>query len=512
MEDFMTKSTLNNRLLQAWLSSSALGAMAVFAAGLLLAEVNMLSARHYVRIDASDGQRYTLSEPTRRIVQGLSEPVEVLVLLGSSDPLLGEMRQLLTAYQALSSQLVVKYIDPDRDTAEFLALTKKHNLGSEALAEGNIAADAALMIRRGSRTWFIRGAQMSQVDEEGTAHLRIEGRLTEGLARVGQTERSRVCFVTGHGERSIDDNAPEGLIELRRRLERSNVQTDRVPLDVPEPAQALSGCDVVAVVGSARTWPKAHSTVLLKHVKGGGQAALFLDPVVDHEGKIIDSGLGEVTRELGVIAEPAFVLETDPAHRLPNGLGEAFFAIPKTHPLTLGLSTDQARLDSRAVVVAAGPLRQAPGGEVKPVLTTSPQAVTISHLNDPDDRTTYDQPLTIAYAGEVASAAATKRRRSLVVGTSNVLTNPSFQDPALHGSRTFSESAFSWLLDTEALVSVPERPPLKAGLTLSEESLQDLLYYVLIYMPLAAASVGAFVLLRRRRREDHSHPRGEGAA
>ena len=45
---------------------------------------------------------------------------------------------------------------------------------------------------------------------------------------------------------------------------------------------------------------------------------------------------------------------------------------------------------------------------------------------------------------------------------------------------------------------MPEKPEREVGLSLSEESLGEVMRYVLLYMPGAAGLLGAFVLLRRR--------------
>jgi hypothetical protein len=51
------------------------------------------------------------------------------------------------------------------------------------------------------------------------------------------------------------------------------------------------------------------------------------------------------------------------------------------------------------------------------------------------------------------------------------------------------------------MISVPEKPEREVGLSLSEESLGEVMRYVLLYMPGAAGLLGAFVLLRRRNLE-----------
>lgn len=490
------------------LSREHFQAVGVLCAGLLLAEINVLSSRHYLRIDASREQRYTLSDPTKQLLGNLKTPVDVTILLGSEDPLLVDLRHLLTAYQAKSPHLRVKYIDPDRDVAKFLALSRKHDIGAESDPAGGTIADTAILLESEKRAWFIRATQLSEFDAEGRLRLLLEARLTEGLAQVQDSRETSACFVTGHGELSIDDTSPEGLIELRRRLERGNVRVSKVALDVPEPEEALASCDALFVVGSERPWPSPHTGALLGAFQKGAQMALFLDPIVDSEGKIARSGLGELLDAMGIVETPTFILERSAAHRLPTGMGEIFFAEVNTHPITRGLSTEEARTDARVVVTFAQPLARAPKSSIVPLLQTSPEAFSLEDLNANEAPGATESPLTLAYAGSSKTAAG-ETQRFAVMGSSNFLSNASFRDPALFGNQVLAENTFSWLLERPHLVSVPERPPLSAGLHLTEESLAELLHYVLIYMPLSAACAGGLVLYRRRKSEDGSHPGGK---
>lgn len=483
-------------------------ALGVLSAGLLLAEINVLSSRHYARIDASVEQRYTLSDPTRKLLRDLKTSVDVVVLLGSEDPLLGDLRHLLTAYQAVSPHLRVKYIDPDRDVAQFLAQSRKHDIGAESDQQGGTFADTAIVLESGKRAWFIRANQLSEFDAEGRLRLRLEARLTEGLAQVQESSETRVCFATGHGELSTDDTSPEGLLEVRRRLERGNVRVEKTALDVPLPEEALLSCDAIFVVGAERPWPNAHMQALLGAFRQGTQMAIFLDPIVDSEGKIAKSGLGELLLAMGVVETPTFILERSAEHRLPAGMGEIFFAEVNTHPITRGLSTAEARTDARVVATFAQPLDRSPTSAVVPLLQTSPQAVSIEDLNANEGPEAGGSPLTLAYAGSSQTMPG-KTQRWVVMGSSNFLSNATFRDPALFGNQVLAENAFSWLLERPHLVSVPERPPLAAGLNLTEDSLKALLHYVLIYMPLSAACAGGLVLYRRRKSEAGSHPGGE---
>ena len=100
-----------------------------------------------------------------------------------------------------------------------------------------------------------------------------------------------------------------------------------------------------------------------------------------------------------------------------------------------------------------------------------------------------------------------RNKTLFVTGASNLAWNRNFQDPSLYGNRRLIENAISWAAARPSMISVPEKPEREVGLSLSEESLAEVLRYVLLYMPASAGLIAAFVLLRRRNLERQSRQR-----
>jgi hypothetical protein len=477
-------------------------ALAVVAAGLLFVELNLASARNYRRWDFSTGQQFSPTEASAQLVLELGQRVEVVVLLPLGHPLRVDVRHMLESFQSLSPKLAVRYVDPDRNAAEYLALAKEQERAAKNPSEPGSLPEAALLVRQEGRSWFVPTSELYATDEEGTRRPRIEAALAEAIVRVQTSERLTVCFITGHGEKSLDDAADDGLFELAHVLEVKNLEGRRTPLDVPRPDLELRDCGVIAVVGPKTPVPKEHEQALVAAAKRGAHFLLFLDPIVDARGALGSSGLDELSEHLGVRLPRGFVLERDPDRRLPQGIGEAFLAEVGPHPITTSLSSEEMRMDRRVLLVAAQPLALAPGSAAVPLLSASLDAVVLDRLG-----TEIETPPS-AHTERPLVAAAMRRPlptggevRAVVVGTSNILDSRSFRDPALVGSRAFAEQAVGWVAARPLVVSIPDRPPLPAGLALTEESLADVLSYVLLYMPGTALFLGVWVLLQRRRRE-----------
>jgi hypothetical protein len=108
-------------------------------------------------------------------------------------------------------------------------------------------------------------------------------------------------------------------------------------------------------------------------------------------------------------------------------------------------------------------------------------------------------PFTVAYAVELGLSSKDKRAgRLLVIGSASPLLGATWQDATLAGTRRFVESAVAWLVSRPTLVSVPEKAGRPVELRFTEESLAEVVRYVLVYMPGTALALGALILYRRR--------------
>lgn len=495
-------------------SFKSLAALGVLGSVFLAVNLNVLVARWYQRWDLTSDALYTLSTPTLKALHALDQPIEVLVLLGRSDPLAVSVRQMLVQYRSETMKLSVKFVDPDQNPAEFALLQKELGLLTGRSEDGRVITDASLVISRGSRHWFVTGDDLVHYDDQsGKAEPRLEQALTEGIANVLSEGKAKACFATGHRELSIDDVGPEGLAEVRHRLEKSNFEVS--PVDLAAPGAALGECNLLVVPGPAVEIDSAAATRVLDFIEAGGSAYLLLSPVLSEDKRVQRSGLEAAARLIGVELGQDFILETDPALRLPRGVGEVFFATPKSHEVTRGLEREGVKIDSRVLMSSTQSLRISSNSPAKPLLTTGDKALSLRDLSGLFDASKASDSLekapraeyTLAVAAELPKPAGSTAKygpRVVIAGSANLIWARNYGDSSLYGDRLFTENALSWIGARPALVSVPEKTAHEVGLSLSEETLGEVLRYVLIYMPGCAAALGTFVLLRRRSVEKKS--------
>jgi hypothetical protein len=105
----------------------------------------------------------------------------------------------------------------------------------------------------------------------------------------------------------------------------------------------------------------------------------------------------------------------------------------------------------------------------------------------------------------------------VVVGSRFILAEDNWRQPRpLHGAAFLVDSALSWLSARPAMVDVPEKAEIAAGMRVSAEGRAEVERYVLLFMPLAALLMGASVWAWRRAAENKPYqprdrPRVEGA-
>lgn len=487
-------------------------AAGVIAAAAVCVLLNVLVARHYRRWDFTESGRFTLSAATLETLHGLAEPIEVVVFLSAGDPLSVSVRQMLTAYAAETRRLRLRYVDPDRDPAEFLTLQQKYGIALGKTQDGRVLTDAALVIARGDRHWYVTHDDLVAYDEaEGTARPELEQALTEGLRNVLQQDKPRLCFTTGHEEASLEDAGPSGLGELRLRLEKNNYEL--VPIELRTPAlPELRDCRVLVMAGPQAPLGREEAEHVRRYLEGGGSALVLASAGLSEDDRVQSLGLEPITAAFGIELGNDIVIEADPARRLPDGIGESFFAEPRQHAITAGMVRPGASTQPRVLVSLAQSLTSSPTSSATPLLRTSDDAFALREIKSfveagelprkrPEDRA---GPLNVAMAAEGNPSEGQPHGPRLVVGPPNLIFGRNYRDPTLLGNRVFLENALAWLAAQPAIVSVPEKSSHPVGLALTEESLGEVFRYVVLYVPGSIALIGVFVLLRRRSEEKRS--------
>jgi len=211
----------------------------------ILAAINYLGQRHNKRWDLTASSQWTLSDQTKKVLQGLTKPVHTTVFARTED--FDRFRNRLEEFQYQTKQLQVEYVDPEKRPSAAERL-KENALGTIVLEyEGRV--------------------QRVTSDTEQD--------LTNGLIKVLQSTQPKVYFVTGHGERDINGSDGAGYGGIAGELKGDNFVTEALVLlqqDVPADAA------VVVIAGPKSDLLEPEVAKLKTYLAKGGKLMVLIDP------------------------------------------------------------------------------------------------------------------------------------------------------------------------------------------------------------------------------------------
>lgn len=234
----------------------------------VLAMLGWLSNRYKVELDWTAGNRNTLTEPSRKLLAALPDPVAFKVFVYPRS----EMRQAIEAdvrrYQRVKDNITLEFIDPATNPQK----VRDYNVqrAGEAIVE-----------------YQGRHENLAATTEQA---------ITGALQRLAQSGERWVVFLEGHGERSIGDSEQNGyaqFADLLRdkglKLRGLNLATD---LRVPD------NTAVLVVASPARSLLEGEAKLVGDYVQQGGNLLWLADPA--EGGKDPAASLGALAKSLDV--------------------------------------------------------------------------------------------------------------------------------------------------------------------------------------------------------------------
>lgn len=483
--------------------------------------VNALTLRHYRRWDVSSANVHSLAPATIATLRGLTDPIDVWVLLGAGEPLREGVRNALESYRGQTSRLRTHWVDPDKDPAEYEEVRRRFRMEAGRAEAGRSSESVAIVVARGERHAYIERSDLVEIAsaEDARVRPRQERALTSAIRSVLAGPSVRVCFIAGHGEPALGDFGPRGTGALAEVLRKNFYEAVSVDTTPPNAQTPFEGCAVVVVTTPRRPFTNAEEARLRTYLLEGGSALFALSPFATKEG-FVAPGVAAALSPFGIGLQEALVVETDPNLTFPEARGTQFVSLVRPHPVTAALAASgpDAPAPPPVVLALARPLlRASEPGASSPVelLATSDAAFAATKVTENTEWSETPQktgadvagPLTLAMAGErpKLGPSAARGPRVVVVGTSSVLARVE-GDPLSVGGAYFAEGAVSWLAARPLVLDIPDRPPVTAGVRLTAGSQAEVRRYVLVLIPLTFAVLGLVVGWSRARPKRPSRP------
>lgn len=447
----------------------------------ILVAINYLASRYNKRWDLTAASQYTLSEQTKKVLQGLQRPVQATVFARTED--FDRFRTRLEQYQYETRNLKVEYVDP----------IKRPSL-AEKLKENTLGT---IVLEYDGRVQRVTGDS--------------EQDLTNGIVKVVQGDQHKVYFIQGHGERDTSGSEPPGYSGIASALTNDNFASERLVLlqqEIPADARLL----VMAGPTSDLLQPEVDR--LKAYLAKGGKLLVMLDPPQKADAPPL-TNVNALLKEWSVEVGTNAVL--DPLSRLRGAEADIPVAAPPYphHPITATFRMLTAFPYARSVK----PVEGASGGRTPTTFIQSgPASWAESDLKTltsrgeaaPDPEAGDVQgPISLAVAvsapasegtppaegAKPEEAANRPETRIVVVGDSDFASNAVLN---MGGNRDLFLNIANWLVQQENMIAVRPRDPEDRRITLSAGQDSMIFWFVVVVMPGLILLAGVQAWWRRR--------------
>src|SRR5947199_924201 len=466
----------------------------------LAAMVNSLAFKHYKRWDFSRDQKYALSDKTKRFLDTLKGKMRITVFFPPSTPIATDVQNLLTEYQyAGKGKVDIEHIDAERNLSRAKELFDKYKV---------VTDESLLVLDYDGRNKTVKASEMADFDQSGMAFgegqrvttFKGEQAITSATMDLVEGKKKTLGYVTGHKEPSLSESGSP-INVLKTFIENENIKfqelnlldLDAIPADVK----------AVMIVGPQYDFSDREMKLLRDFWDKQGRVLLLLDPAwktpklrgfVNELGiKMNDDRLMVFLRtgiqELALTRDvQARFLGDSPITKRLADVRALFFG--GTSSLTL----EPERV--RAANVRLEPLIQAEKGYFAETdYNTDNQAKLQA-----DAKQNSNVPLAIGAAVEKVGSA--DQRVQMNSPRLVVVSNATFvQDNAITQDQQaldFVSGSVNWLLSREQLIGIAPKISKPLTFSLSEETLRQLRWIVLVFMPLIPAVLRTSVWWQRR--------------
>lgn len=427
----------------------------------ILAFINYLGAQYHRRFDLTETGQYSLSQETKQILAGLTEPVQVTAFMAPGDQGAERVKNLLDEYKYLGDDVDYRFVDPDREPA----LARQYGITSYG----------QLVFEQGDRKQETFG-----LDEQD---------ITSAILKVSETETRKVYFTTGHRERSPEDTGANGYSVVRDVLKRDNYEVELLNLQtITDTFPSDAGAIIVA--GPQVAFAAEETQRLEEYLSGGGKVMLLADPGGE-------TGLESLLKEMGLQLDNDIVV--DPAQSFFGDAGTPLVTQFPFHTITkdlggLTIFLPLARSVSRTADTPEGVA-------VTDLIQSSSRSwgeTNLANLQqqpprpDPEDP---QGPLTMA-----AVATGPAGSRVAVFGDSDLVSNNTLtQVRGSFGNPDLVRNTVNWLTESESLIAIGPKPPDNRQIKPLTGGQQNLLLITLAgLLPLGVLLAGGLVWWNRR--------------
>lgn len=268
----------------------------------ILALINFLSTRRFIRADLTEDKRYTISKATKGVLNSLDDIVTITAYF-STDPaevarIRRDVRDVLDEYNAFSNKLQIDFVNPANfDDAQ------KQELRFKGIPEVQVNVPKKDKMEIAN---VYMGISIGYSGKEETLQIvrstaNLEYELTSTILKVTTKEAKTVGFLTGHGEFDIND---QNYQQFRQLLDKNGKGQYNVTSVSLQNGQAVDNAVTTLVIaGAKQPLTEREKYELDQFIMRGGKAIFLVDPIQMQPGTLqgtpLSTGLNDLLEHYG---------------------------------------------------------------------------------------------------------------------------------------------------------------------------------------------------------------------
>jgi ABC-type uncharacterized transport system involved in gliding motility auxiliary subunit len=417
-----------------------------------------ITTRQNFRSDWTINKLYSLSDQTDKIMDGLDKEVRITAFYKA-----GEQRgakDLLEEYAYRSRNLNYEFVDPDEkpQIARQYQVTKYNTL----IVESGLKRE--------------------------TVETLSEANLTNAIMKVTRDQDKLICFLSGHGERSITDESKNGYSLAVAAIKKENHLVKE--MNLVEKMGANQGipdsCTVLVILSPKASFFPGELDSIGAFIDNGGKVLLLLDP--DHGPDIV-----EFAAKYGVKVGKDMVVDA-------SGVGQLFGAGPgmplvTTYDQSVPITKDFSIMTIYPLTCSVTPMEDKKGYNIKTILKTSKNSWgEVDFPGEVSFNDGKDLPGPVSIAVLVEKKSGNKKTSIAIFGDSDFASNGYFQN---EGNANIFLNTINYLAEEEDLISIRPKDFEDRRVTLTQAEVSTLFYLVVIAIPLLVVITGVVFYIRR---------------
>jgi ABC-type uncharacterized transport system involved in gliding motility auxiliary subunit len=451
----------------------------------ILVALNYLASRHNKRWDLTAAKQFTLSDQTRKILEGLQKPVSVKVFAQPDD--FERFRDRLDQYQYASKQVTIEYVDAVKSPSR----AKQYQ------------------VQQLGTVVFDYDGRTERVTSDG------EQELTNGLIKVVQGRQHKLYFVQGHGEKTTTGSDAEGYSRMAQALGAENYSVE--PLVLVQQKDVPADASVLVVAGPRTDFFPPEIEMVKRYLAKGGKVFFLLDPPEKPEAGPDLPNIVALLKEWSIDVGTNVVVDVSGVGQLiGTGPEVPVAARYQTHAITDRFNLLTAYRLARSVGAVTG---STSGKFAQTLVETSERSwaesdiqmlMKSSKVSRDLDQGDKAGPVSLAAAvsspaieapapanGEKdkTESAPKPETRLVVFGDSDFASNGGLAVP---GNRDLFMNSVNWLAQQENLISIRPRDPEDRRVTMTAQQQRFVFWLTIFVIPGLLLLAGVQTWWRRR--------------